>query len=183
MVNRFERILLFGAGLWYLGEGLLGPLFAVFTERVGGDIFDITWAWATYLIISGLLYVIVGRLTDKMHNAAKLMVAGYVLNAIFTFGYLFVTAPHHLFIVQAGLGVAAALAAPTWDALYGEHAGHKNVGYAWGLADGQSQIIYGVAVIIGGFIVSAYSFTTLFIIMGIIQLLSALAQMRIYALS
>ena len=182
MSNKFERVLLFGAGLWYLGEGLLGPLFAVFTERVGGDIFDITWAWASYLIVSGLLYVVVGRLADKMHNPAKLMVAGYFLNAIFTFSYLFVTAPHHLFIVQIGLGVAAALAAPTWDALYGEHAGHKSVGYAWGLADGQAQVIYGIAVIIGGFIVSAYSFATLFVIMGIIQVVSAIMQARILGL-
>ena len=26
-----------GANIWYFGEGMMGPLFAVFTDRVGGD--------------------------------------------------------------------------------------------------------------------------------------------------
>ncbi len=182
MLNRFERVLLFGAGLWYLAEGMLGPLFAIFTEQLGGDIFDITWAWATYLIVSGVLYVFFGKLSDKKHNARRLLVLGYALNTVFTFGYLLVDAPADLFIIQAGLGVAAALATPTWDALYGDHATHRAAGYAWGVADGQAQVITGIAIILGGFIVSAYSFATLFVIMGFIQLVATIIQARILKL-
>ena len=48
-----SRLLILSSALWHLSEGLLGPLFAVFSERVGGDILDITGAWAAYLIVSG----------------------------------------------------------------------------------------------------------------------------------
>lgn len=32
-----------------LGEGMPDPLFAVFAQRIGGKILDITWAWAIQL--------------------------------------------------------------------------------------------------------------------------------------
>ena len=46
-LTRSLKILLIGANIWYFGEGMMGPLFAVFAEKIGGDILDITWAWAT----------------------------------------------------------------------------------------------------------------------------------------
>lgn len=178
-LNKHMKILLYGGNIWYFGEGMLGPLFAVFTEKVGGDILDISWAWATYLIIAGLLYIVVGKLTDKYDNKEKTMVLGYALNAIFTFGYLFVSAPGHLFIVQAGLGIAAAMATPTWDALYAKHEDRNHDGFQWGLAGGEAQIITGIAIVFGGYIVSFASFTTLFLTMGIVQVIATIYQARI----
>ncbi|KKS52943.1 MAG: Permease of the major facilitator superfamily [Candidatus Magasanikbacteria bacterium GW2011_GWC2_42_27] len=162
------KILLYGGNIWYFGEGMLGPLFAVFTERVGGDILDISGAWATYLIIAGLLYIVVGKITDTYNNAEKIMVLGYALNALFIFGYLFASVPWHLFVVQAGLGVAAAMATPTWNALYAKHEDRRHSGFQWGLAG-----------IIGGYIVSIVSFTALFVTMGIIQVIATIYQAQI----
>lgn len=153
---------------------MLGPLFAVFTEKIGGDIFDITWAWATYLIVSGILYILVGKITDSKFSKEKMMVWGFALNAIFTFSYLFVSAPWHLFIVQAGLGIALAMADPTWNALYAKHEDKKHDGYQWGLAGGEAEIVTGIAIIIGGLIAVYWSFNMLFIFMGIIQTLATL---------
>jgi MFS family permease len=177
--SRYMKILLFGANLWYFGEGMLGPLFAIFTEKVGGDILDITWAWATFLIVTGVIYIVVGRVISGKESKAKVMVAGYALNALFTFAYLFVSSPWHLFIVQAGLGVAEALGSPTWDALYAKHSDQENDTFAWGLAGGQAQIITGVAIITGGFIVHYFSFNVLFITMGTIQVIATIIQARI----
>lgn len=177
-MRREGRILLTSNVLWNLGEGMLGPLFAVFAERVGGDVLDISWAWATYLFVTGLCVVFVGRISDRM-DKVRLMVAGYWLNVIFTFSYLFVSSPAHLLIVQAGLGVALALANPTWYALYDKYSGGRRDGYVWGLADGQTRMMAGVAVLIGGFIVSHTSFTVLFLLMGSVQLVATLYQMRL----
>src|SRR3989344_4661240 len=156
-LNKKERILLYGSNLWYLGAGMLGPLFAVFTEQIGGDVLDISWAWATYLIIAGVLYIWVGKLTVKKYRKAKVMVWGYGLNALSTFSYLLVSEPWHLFFVQIGFGISAALATPTWNALYSEYENKKEDSYDWGLADGEAQIITGLALIIGGFIIPYFS--------------------------
>lgn len=173
-----ERVLLAGASFWWFGEGLFGPLFAVFTERIGGNILDITWAWATYLLVTGVLVTYMGSLSDRF-GKTKLMVAGYFLNALFTWGYLLVSEPTHLFLVQIGLGVAAALATPTWDALYSEYTDRKHDGYLWGISDGLEQIVAGVSILIGGIIVVQFSFPALFIIMGTIQTLGAIYQAKI----
>ena len=61
-LSKVQITLLFASGLWFFGEGLLGPLFAVFSQKIGGDILDITWAWSVYLILSGTLYIVFGRL-------------------------------------------------------------------------------------------------------------------------
>lgn len=178
-INKKIQILLIGANIWYFGEGMFGPLFAIFAEEIGGDILSMTWAWATYLIVAGFMYILVGKYVDKHKNKEKIMILGYALNAVFTFSYLFITSPWHLFIIQAGLGLSAALATPTWNALYSKNEDKKDSVFEWGLAGGSAQIITGIAIIIGGLIVNYFSFTTLFITMGIIQIVATIIQSRI----
>jgi MFS family permease len=174
------KALLYGGNMWYFGEGMFGPLFAIFANRIGGDILDITWAWAIYLIISGVLIVVFGELADT-YSKEKLMIGGYALNAILTFAYLLVSTPAQLFLIQAGLAVASAMATPTWDALYDKYSGNgKNDGTVWGVADGTPNIITGLAIIAGGLILTHYSFTVLFVTMGIIQVIATLVQLSIF---
>jgi len=178
VMRREEQILLRGASFWWLGEGLFGPLFAVFAGKIGGDILEITWAWAIYLLVTGVLEVFIGKISDRIGHA-PLMVAGYALNALFTFGYLFVDSAQDLFLVQAGLGVALALADPTWDALYAKYEDRKKAGFLWGLEHGTEQLITGFAILLGGLIVSTFSFDALFLIMGTIQTVGTIYQAKI----
>jgi MFS family permease len=177
-INEKTKNLLNGSNIWYMGEGMLGPLLAVFSERVGGDILDISIAWSIFLVLSGIISIIVGRLSDRF-DKRKIMVAGYWLNAIMTFAYVFVSDPIHLFIVQAGLGIASALSTPTWDALIDEYSGKKQNGTVWGLAEGLPNIVTGVAIVVGGFLVTYQSFGVLFVVMGSIQVVAAIVQSRI----
>ena len=157
----------------------MGPLFAIFAEKIGGDILDITWAWATYLIITGVFYIIVGKLINNKSYKEKVMILGYTLNALFTFCYLFVSTPTHLFIVQAGLGIAEAIGTPAWDALYAKSLDEEMDSYAWGLSAGQSQIVTGVAFGLGGLITHFISFEALFVTMGSIQVLAAIVTAQL----
>lgn len=179
MLAERTKILLYSNNLWVFGEGMLGPLFAVFTERIGGSILDISWAWSIYLIVTGVLVIVIGKISDVKVSKEKLMIAGSFLNAILTFCYILVSTPAQLFLVEAGLGVASALSSATWSALYAEHGDTGSSGYIWGLANGQSQLTMGIAIIVGGFIVNHFSFTILFITMGVIQTLAAIYQAQI----
>jgi len=178
-LTRTTKILLLGANIWYFGEGMMGPLFAVFAQKVGGDILDITWAWATYLIITGLMYILVGKIISGKNYKEMVMVVGYTLNALLTFGYLFVSSPVQLFMVQAGLGLAEAIGTPAWDTLYAKNLDENMDAYGWGLSTGQSQIVTGVAFGIGGLITHFISFEVLFITMGVIQLLAAVVTAQL----
>ncbi len=179
MLKNKEKILLYSSNLWSLGEGMLGPLFAVFSGRLGGSIMDITWAWAAYLIVTGFVVIVIGKLSDKHGTKEKLMVLGFALNAFFTFCYIFVSSPIELLFVQVGIGYATALATPTWQALYDKYSDSKHDGFIWGLASGQGYIATGIAMVVGGMIVSCYSFTALFVTMGIIQTIATIYQAKI----
>lgn len=179
-MTREQKILLTGSNLWYLGEGMLGPLFAVFTQRLGGSILDLSWAWSLYLIVTGVLVSIVGHYSDKpWFDKAKVLVAGYALNAVCTFGYLFVTNTTGVLILEVFLGVASALSSPTWSSLFSLHEDKSKSGNAWGLANGQAQLMNGIAILIGGALVEKFSFQALFFIMGCVQVVATILQARL----
>lgn len=173
-----KRLLLWSSNLWAMGEGMLGPLFAVFAQRIGGNVLDVTWAWAIYLGMTGALTIVTGNVSDRIWQwcgRERLLVAGYALNALCTFGYLLVDTTTKLFIVQAGLGVALALSNPTWSALYARYSpGEHEAGTAWGLASGAQRLILAAAIMVGGYVVSHYSFDVLFIAMGTLQVIATL---------
>jgi len=75
--------------------------------------------------------------------------------------------------------VAVALATPTYDALYSLYGDRKQKGYEWGLQDGEEYIFSAIGVIIGGFIVTYFGFRTLFVLMGIIQIIAAFSVAKI----
>lgn len=179
MLSKGSKVLLIGGGLWYFGEGMFGPMIAVFTAQVGGDIFNISWAWSTYLLMYGVLSIFIGYYSDKMFDKATLMVMGYAVNTVFTFGYLLVHDPMSLLIVQAGLGVAAALATPTWNALFDELSASNVDGFAWGMSEAVASIVTAISILIGGYLITKTSFQTLFIVMGSIQVVATIYQARI----
>ncbi|HEX9373548.1 MAG TPA: MFS transporter [Roseiflexaceae bacterium] len=179
LYNRSIHILLVGANLWYIGEGMFAPLLSVYAQRIGGNILDLTGAWSAYLFVTGLCMLAVGASADRALAPERLMVAGYALNAICTFSYLLVVAPWQLLLVQAGLGVASALATPTWNVLYTAHAPSRRAGMFWGIANSLQYLISGCAVLLGGFIVYLGSFTLLFAVMGFVQLIALATQLQI----
>ena len=170
-LKRRAKSLLYVSNLFCISEGMLGPLFALFTEKIGGSVLEISIAWAIYLIVSGVLIMLLGKISDKRVKKELLLVLGYCLSTIFTFGFLFVNSPASLFIIQIGLGTSAALITPTWDALYAKHTRRSKSGYAWGLAHGQAYILTGAAMLVGGAVVAYLSFNLLFAVMGVIQAL------------
>jgi MFS family permease len=175
-MKRVTKILLIASSLWYFGEGLFGPLFAVFSEKIGGDMLEITWAWAAYLIATGLFYVILGKLFNNSSYKKEIMVGGYALNTILTFCYLFVHNTEQLLLLQIGLGIAEAVSTPIWDSLFATHLEDNENSFHWSLANGHTHFVTGIAVAIGGLIANYVSFNALFITMGCIQLLATIIQ-------
>ena len=182
-LSKLSKVLIIASSLWYFGEGLFGPLFAVYSEKMGGDILDITGAWAAYLIATGIFYVLVGKIINKSKYKKQVMIFGYALNALLTFGYLLVHNTTTLLIVQVGLGIAEALSTPIWDSLFASNLEDTQNTFHWGLATGHTHFISGIAIAIGGLVAHFLSFNTLFIIMGCIQVTATIVQYQIIQLS
>jgi len=179
MDRKILKILLISNALWSFAEGMFGPLFALFADRVGGNVLAITWAWAGYLVVKGLTSIVVGKVSDKYMSKETLIVFGFALNALLTFGYLLVNSRTSLFLVESGLGLAAALALPTWSSLFARYTGKSKNGWAWGMASGTDDFVTAIGIVLGGMVVSKFSFSGLFVVMGLIQLSATLYQAKI----
>ena len=161
----------------FLERDYFGPLFAVFSEKIGGDILDITWALSLYMVLTGLLYIVFGRMLRNSKKKEVALIIGYLLNTIFTFCYIFIHNSTQLLLLQIGLATAEALSTPIWDALFAKHLETSDDSLFWGIAGGHSQLVSGIALAIGGLVIYYFSFNLLFIIMGSIQALATIVQM------
>lgn len=182
MFNKKERTLLFANNLWYLSEGMLGPLFGVFCAKFNSSPLDISWVWALYLISVGVVVIGLGYLSDYIYKE-KLLVIGYALQTIFTFCYLFITTKQQLALLQIGLGISSGLSTTTWYALYARCEDKSHEGLTWGLANGLASIYTGIALLFGGLIIANSSFEVLFFIMGLVQLIATVYVSKLLFLS
>lgn len=165
--------------MWGFGVGMLGPLYAVFATEVGGNILDLSWVYAIYLVCMGVGVIVVGKIADQI-GCEMMLVVGYALSALAAFGYLLVDSMGTLLVVQVLIAIATALSQPTWYALYDKHSGDGvHDSFVWGLSTGLWYIFQGIALIIGGYIVAYHSFDILFISMGIVLTISTVYQAKI----
>ena len=178
MINKKERTLLFANNLWYLSEGMLGPLFGIYCAKFHSSPLDISWVWALYLISVGIVVIGLGYISDFIYKE-KLLVLGYALQTLFTFCYIFVGSKTQLALLQIGLGISGGLSTTTWYALYARFEDKAHEGLNWGLANGLASIYTGVALLCGGVIIANSSFEMLFTIMGVIQLIATIYVSRL----
>jgi MFS family permease len=179
MLSKAESILLWSNAVWMLGWGMLGPLYAIFAKEIGGSVMELTWVYAIFMIVTGIGTLIVGRYADHV-GLERLLVVGFGLTSLATYGYLAVDSILGLLAVQVLWGIATAISEPAWYALYDKHSGDgRRDGFVWSLSSGYSYVLRGVGMLLGGYLVAVYSFDTLFIVMGTVLALSTLYQARI----
>lgn len=168
--------ILIGASIFFnFSAGLFGPIYAIFVQEIGGDILTASNAWAVYSIVIGALLLITGRLEDHL-NRRKMVILGYFLSTVGTAGYLFVRQPLDLFIVQIILGVSAAINNPAWSAIFSTSLDKHCESSEWAEWEGIIRIDLGIAAFLGGIIVVAFGFRTLFILMTIISACSTVVS-------
>lgn len=79
-----------------------------------------------------------------------------------------------LFLVQALIGLGEAIYSPAFDAVYSKHLDKKHSGIQWGAWESTNYFTTAAGAIIGGIIVTSFGFQSLFVVMGILCIGSAL---------
>lgn len=163
-MHKILKILIASSMFYNFTIGMIGPIYAIFAQKVGGDIFVASSAIAIYNLVVGALILLFGRIEDRL-DKKKVFIVGRAINVVGIAGYLFVSTPLDLFLVQGILGVAIAMMNPTFEAMYsrGLRKGHE--AYEWSVWEGSINIVLSVAAITGGIVAAVFGFQVLFLFM------------------
>lgn len=166
---------------YILAGALLGPIYALYVQKIGGDLLDASSSFAFFMLTAGVVVYLLSLWEDKFKHRKKFVIAGYGIGVIGYLGYLFVNSPTALFIVQIILGFSAALKDPAYDALFSD-SGKKHLILAWGEWEAMDYIVWGVGALMGGFIAKYFGFQILLYIMFLMSILSFVISMLIMRL-
>jgi len=151
-----------------MAAAMLGPIYALFVEKVGGDLMDASIAGGIFALIAGITTLVSGKYSDRIKQNELIVVLGYTIMGIGFLLYIWVDSIMFLFIVQAIAGLGEAIYSPAFDAVYSKHLdGHKS-GTQWGAWESMNYFTAAVGAIIGGGLVTLFGFQILFIVMAML---------------
>jgi MFS family permease len=117
-LNRGLRILLVTNAMILLAGAMLGPIYAIFVEKVGGNLLDASIAVSLFALVAGLSTLISGRYTDKVKEKELIVALGYSIMEIGNLLFIMVYTIWFLFFVQIVIGLGEAIYAPAFDVVY-----------------------------------------------------------------
>lgn len=178
-MTRLNRILLAASFFGLFPVGLLLPIYAVFVRNIGGDILDAGIAYGLFSISSGVFVLLMTKTDLFKKHLRQMVVIGYLMVAIGQAGYFFIGTPTQLFLTQVIIGIATGILDPSWDSLYSVEKTEVDAIRAWSLWSGGQRMITGLGAVFGAIVVAAYSFTLLFCVMLVFNILAVLVSLRL----
>lgn len=159
-----------------LGAGaLFAPLFALYTQEyvIGFDAAIVVGtATAIYLLVKSVAQIPMARIIDKIcgeRDDFQMMFWGMLITSVLPLGYLFVSAPIHLYLIQFAYGLATAATFPSFLAIFTRHIDHGKEGTEWGVYYTTTDVTSAAMAAVGGVLAYTIGFQ------GVIFALSALS--------
>jgi hypothetical protein len=172
-MNKLAKWLLYASFLGTFAEGMLSPIYAVFTEKIGGSMVDAGMGYAVFSIATGIAVMLIGK-TDFFDRHSKwFLFWGFLCAGLCDLLYIGVSNKWEFFAVQVILGVSLGIANPAWDALYcdDEEDGKSSAG-KWSFWTGGISFVCGLSALFGSLLVKYFGFNTMFVLMFLFDLIS-----------
>lgn len=173
------KILLITDSLVLLAGATLGPIYALFVEKIGGDLLDASLTGAIFAAAAGITVVLSGKYSDRLKQPEFIVVFGYSVMGIGYLLYILVNSIWFLFLVQIMIGFGEAVYNSPFDALYSRHLPDHHEGEGWGFWEAMNYWVAAIGGVIGGLVVTNLGFNTLFILMASLCFLSAIYVYRL----
>ncbi|MEK6983207.1 MAG: MFS transporter [Nanoarchaeota archaeon] len=158
---------------------MLGPIYAIFVEKIGGDILNAGIAFAIYSIISGIGIIVMGYIENTLHKDKKFIIFGNILMSIALLGYYFVNNIYQLYLVQIILGISTIVQTPANDAFYTKYLDRQKYNLEWGIWEGSGWVVTGIAALAGAYIVKISDFKSLFLVMFFVSLIGLFLSIKL----
>ncbi len=151
--------------------GIFVPFYAVFVQKIGGDIAFVGFSWAVFSIVAGILTLLFGKWQLKVKEQELLLALGYVIRGVVFLSYAFIDSIPQLLLTQVLWGIGVALGTPAFDAVYSSHTDHENSIVQWGQWEGIAAIAAGLAALIGGILIQTVGYSAVFMGMSVLSFL------------
>lgn len=179
LFNKPIRILLVTNGFILIAGAMLGPIYALFVEEIGGDLLDASYAFGVFALVAGLTTLISGKYADKLKENELIVVLGYGIMGMGFLGYTLVNSIWTLLVIQVIIGLGEAIYAPAFDSIYSKHLdGHKS-GREWGAWEAINYFTTAFGAVVGGLLVTFFGFNVIFVAMGLFCFASAIYIFRL----
>lgn len=159
---------------------LLNPVYAAYVTNLGGNLFTAGSALSVRLAIIGVLIFISGKIAGKYRTEKLQLLIGYSIGLAVVAGYLLISTPAQLFILQILLGLSIAIAQPAYNGLFSSRLGNASHTSRWGTYFAMTYFAGALAALLSGFISQTYGFDSLFLAMIFTQSLGALGTLLLY---
>jgi MFS family permease len=176
-LSRRCRLLVIISLLTTFAESMLVPMYAAFTESVGGSILDAGIAFSVFSMATGLFISLIGTRPCFQRHVKSFLILGFLVSACCDISYTFVQNRWQLFAAQVVAGLATGLIEPAWDSLFTDDMEESSAKH-WSIWAGGTHLAAGVAALLGGVIVAYFSFKTLFVSMALIDVVATFLAWR-----
>ena len=173
-LNKSLRILITLNMIFTFVVGVFAPFYAIFVQKIGGDIAFAGMSWAVFTIISGVLMLFFIKWELHVREQELLLALGYLIRSVVFISYAFMESMSQLIMTQVLWGIAAAIGVPAFAAIYGAHTSREGSIGEWGGLEGVSSIATGVAALVGGLVIESFGFQPIFFAMSGVSFLLAL---------
>ena len=178
-INKVIKVLILSDLAILTGEGFAAPIFAIFlTDNIkGGSIEVVGFAAAIFWVVKSLFVIPCGHYLDKRTGEKDdlyFIIVGNILAALSIFGYIFSRLPWHIYFLQVIYGIGMAMNIPAYTAVFTRHIDKGREAFDWSVRSALTGTGAGVAGGLGGIIAYNFGFNTLFVVVGIFIVLSAL---------
>ena len=137
-----SRVLLKMSFLTTFAESMLVPMYAAFTESVGGSILDAGIAFGVFSIATGIVVSLIGTRPWFQVHIKTFLALGFFISAACDTSYIFVQNRWQLFAAQVFAGLATGLIEPAWDSLFTDDIEHSSAKH-WSIWAGGSHLVAG----------------------------------------
>jgi MFS family permease len=170
-VNKIVRVLIYSDFLLISAFGFLSPIFAIFLtdQLVGGSIQVAGFATTAYWLVKSIVQIPAARYIDARRGERDdfwLLVVGSTLMSVIPFLYLLARVPWHIYVLQALLGIGAAIAFPGWFAIFTRHMDKFKEGFEWSLHSVAIGLGISGTAALGGVLADLFGFATVFVLVG-----------------
>ncbi len=178
-MHKTARLLLAASFSSYLGEALLGPIYAIFVKNIGGDVLTVGATYGVFAVMSGIFIFVIGRSKIFKRYIREMVVLGFGMLVLGGVGYLFVQNSTQLFLLQIFMALGEGIIEPSWNGLFSANLSEQESTHFWATFGGGQKIILGVGALLGGALVQFFSFKVLFIALVCLQVLATVFATQI----